>query len=127
VLAGLFEVWELSETELSEGDRKLALRRWWAGGWGDMACAGERFLPLPSTRPPPSDRREAMASVSRQFGRVPGLGHAAWLAWGACGRRYKALINVAAAQGWLRRAAGMHTVGRALQIPVAQRFGEPFW
>jgi hypothetical protein len=27
VLAGLFDVWELSDTELSEGERKLALRR----------------------------------------------------------------------------------------------------
>jgi hypothetical protein len=27
VLAGLLEVWELSDTELSEGERKLALRR----------------------------------------------------------------------------------------------------
>jgi hypothetical protein len=59
VLAGLLDVCELSETELSDGDRKLALRRWWAGGWGDTA--GDRFLPLPSTRPPPKDRREAMS------------------------------------------------------------------
>jgi hypothetical protein len=115
VLAGLFEVWELSETELSEGDRKLALRRWWPGGWGDMACAGERFLPLPSTRPPPSDRREAMASVSRQFGRVPGLGHAAWLAWGAWVR--------APLQGANQRGSGtrMGSAGLPACIPWEER------
>lgn len=58
VLAGLLEVCELSDRELSEGESMLALRRCWAGGAGDTA--GDRFLPLPSTRPPPRDLREAM-------------------------------------------------------------------
>lgn len=61
VLAGLFEVCELSDMELSEGERKLALRRWWAGGRGDTA--GDRFRPLPSTRPPPRDLPEVMMNV----------------------------------------------------------------
>lgn len=59
VLAGLLDVCELSDTELSEGDSKLALRRWTADGCGD-AAAGDKFLPLPSTRPPPRDLREAI-------------------------------------------------------------------
>jgi hypothetical protein len=75
VLAGLFDVCELSDTELSEGDRKLALRRCWAGGWGDMA--GDKFRPLPSTRPPPKDRREAISRMSRRFEGAQRLGHAA--------------------------------------------------
>jgi hypothetical protein len=58
VLAGLFDACELSDTELSEGDSRLALRRWTADGCGEMA--GDRFLPLPSTRPPPRDLREAI-------------------------------------------------------------------
>lgn len=64
VLAGLFDVWLLSDRELSEGDSRLALRTWLC--WAFCACgvaggtAGDRFLPLPSTRPPPRDLREAM-------------------------------------------------------------------
>ena len=65
VLAGLLDVWELSETELSEGESRLALRRWTAAGCGEGAW-GDRFRPLPRTRPPPKDLREAM------FGRVRG-------------------------------------------------------
>lgn len=66
VLAGLLDVWELNETELSEGDSRLALR-WWAccgrvTAAGE-AAAGDRFLPLPRTRPPPSDLREVMMSA----------------------------------------------------------------
>jgi hypothetical protein len=72
VLAGLLDVWELSETELSEGDSRLALRRWTADGCGE-AAAGDRFLPLPSTRPPPKDLREAMiGSVESRRGVVGG-------------------------------------------------------
>lgn len=58
VLAGLFDVWELRETELSEGDSRLALRRCCEGGCGETA--GDRFFPLPSTRPPPRDLPEVM-------------------------------------------------------------------
>lgn len=65
VLAGLLDVCELSDMELSEGDRKLALRRCWGLGCGETA--GDRFRPLPSTRPPPRDLREAMSRVSRMF------------------------------------------------------------
>jgi hypothetical protein len=61
VLAGLLDVCELSDRELSEGDSKLALRRWWAGGRGDTA--GDRLRPLPSTRPPPRDLPEDMMLV----------------------------------------------------------------
>ena len=68
-VAGLLDVWLLSDRELSEGDSRLALRTWLCcacgacsacvcGGAGDTA--GDRFLPLPSTRPPPRDLREAM-------------------------------------------------------------------
>lgn len=57
VLAGLLEVWELRDKELSEGD-SVALRRWAAGGRGDTA--GDRLRPLPSTRPPPRDLPEVM-------------------------------------------------------------------
>jgi hypothetical protein len=67
VLAGLLDVCELSDTELSEGARKLALRPWRACGCGEMA--GDRFLPLPSTRPPPRDLREAMSRMSKEVGR----------------------------------------------------------
>jgi len=79
VLAGLLDVCELSDTELSEGDRKLVFRRCWCWCWG-LGCgetAGDRFRPLPSTRPPPRDLREAMSSVSRMFGGGHGPGHAA--------------------------------------------------
>jgi|TARA_R110002003_G_scaffold296_2_gene18605 hypothetical protein len=75
VLAGLLDVCELSDTELSEGESKLALRRWWACGCGDMA--GDRFLPLPNTRPPPRDLREAIVRVSREYGGAHGPGCAA--------------------------------------------------
>jgi hypothetical protein len=96
VLAGLCDVCELRDTELGEGERKLALRRCCGCGWGDMA--GDRFFPLPSTRPPPRDLREAMAKCRRGSGESVG--------WGMQPRRrvvagavYKALANVAAAQG----------------------------
>jgi hypothetical protein len=71
VLAGLLDVCELSDMELSEGDRKLALRRCWGLGCGETA--GDRFRPLPNTRPPPRDLREAMSRVSRMFS--GGQGH----------------------------------------------------
>jgi hypothetical protein len=58
VLAGLTDVCELRDTELSEGDIRLALRSWWGRGRGDTA--GERCFPLPSTRPPPRDLPEVM-------------------------------------------------------------------
>jgi hypothetical protein len=93
VLAGLLDVWLLSDNELSEGDSRLALRTWlWlCGAWsvcadacaGDCACdgagdtAGDRFLPLPSTRPPPRDLREAMVGEEELLGRGAS---AAWLA-----------------------------------------------
>jgi hypothetical protein len=91
VLAGLLEVWLLSDNELSEGDSRLALRTWLCGAWsvctdacaGDCACegagdtAGDRFLPLPSTRPPPRDLREAMVGEEELLGRGAS---AAWLA-----------------------------------------------
>lgn len=91
VLAGLFEVWLLSDNELSEGDSRLALRTWLCGAWsvcvdacaGDCACegagdtAGDRFLPLPSTRPPPRDLREAMVGEEELLGRGAS---AAWFA-----------------------------------------------
>jgi hypothetical protein len=60
VLAGLMDVCELSDTELSEGDSRLALRRWTAAAGCGGGAAGDRFLPLPSTRPPPRDLREVI-------------------------------------------------------------------
>jgi hypothetical protein len=65
VLAGLLDVCELSDMELSEGDNKLALRRWWAGGRG--LRAGDRFLPLPSTRPPPRDLPEVIMLMGEEY------------------------------------------------------------
>jgi hypothetical protein len=55
--AGLLDVWEFKETELSEGDRRLTFRLCCGGR---EAAAGERLLPLPRTRPPPRDLREVM-------------------------------------------------------------------
>jgi hypothetical protein len=104
VLAGLCDVCELSDTELGEGERKLALRRCCGCGCGDMA--GDRFFPLPSTRPPPRDLREAIAKYREESGESVGWGMQPSRARG-CGRRYKALANVAAAQGWRSKAAGM--------------------
>lgn len=65
VVAGLLDVWELSDTELSEGERsRLGV------AVIVVAAAGDRFLPLPSTRPPPKDLREAMmASVEERLRR----------------------------------------------------------
>jgi hypothetical protein len=109
VLAGLLDVCELSDTELSEGARKLALRPWRVCGCGEMA--GERFFPLPSTRPPPRDLREAMSRMSREFGlpwwSVGGWGRPPRRARG-CGRRYEPLANVAATQGSSGMAWGGH-------------------
>jgi hypothetical protein len=101
VLAGLLEVCELSDTELSDGERKLALRRCWACGWGERA--GDKFLPLPNTRPPPRDRREAMSRMLK--GCTALVFVQAW--WYAT--RLLALVNVVAAeQGYLHRAARPH-------------------
>jgi hypothetical protein len=82
VLAGLLDVCELSETELSEGESRLALRRWTAAGCGGGA-AGDRFLPLPSTRPPPRDLREVIFgsvcwSRERTWARMGRLGRGSW-------------------------------------------------
>lgn len=52
---------ELTETELSEGDCRLVDRG------GRAAAAGERFLPLPNTLPPPSLR----AAIVRKLPRGP--------------------------------------------------------
>ena len=101
VLAGLIEVWLLSDNELSEGDSRLALRTWLCGACsvcadacaGDCACAcagdcacegagdtaGDRFLPLPSTRPPPRDLREAMVG-EEGLELLGDVASAAWLA-----------------------------------------------
>lgn len=94
VLAGLMDVCELSDTELSEGDSRLALRRW-AGavavGCGGGA-AGDRFLPLPSTRPPPRDLREVI------FGSVLWSRESTWARMG----RLEAWVLGAPLQGTLR-------------------------
>jgi hypothetical protein len=85
VLAGLLDVWLLSDRELSEGDSRLALRTWLCcacgacsacvcGGAGDTA--GDRFLPLPSTRPPPRDLREAMVGEEGYLGTMSRSGAA---------------------------------------------------
>lgn len=79
VLAGLLDVCELSDSELSEGDSRLALRRWWAGGCGETA--GDKFLPLPSTRPPPRDLPEVMIAA------VEGCRRCSWIGERECGRR----------------------------------------
>jgi hypothetical protein len=94
-----------------------------------MAWAGDRFFPLPSTRPPPSDRREAMSRVSRRFGR--GAAGTCSLAWGAWVRAPLRGANQRGSGTGMAPSAGLPacipTVERALQIPVARRFGEPFW
>lgn len=84
VLAGLTDVWELRDSELSLGDSKLVLRTWWARGCGERA--GEpRWRPLPSTRPPPRDRPCVMIVD-------PGEAQA-----GTCGRWFLK------SSGWARR------------------------
>lgn len=57
VEAGLLDVWEFKETELSEGDKRLTFRLCCEGR---EAAAGERLFPLPRIRPPPRDLREVM-------------------------------------------------------------------
>jgi hypothetical protein len=66
-MSSLLDVWELRETELAEGESRLALRAWawaWAWAWGegdgDEGRAGERWRELPRIRPPPRDLREVM-------------------------------------------------------------------
>lgn len=54
---GVLEVWELSDIELLEGDRAPEGRR-----SGLFGTGGARFLPLPSTRPPPRLLRAAIFS-----------------------------------------------------------------
>jgi hypothetical protein len=71
----VLEVWELRETELSDGDRTAGGRSGGGGGGageedrgeedrGEEAsnggCGGARPFPLPNTLPPPSVLREAM-------------------------------------------------------------------
>lgn len=63
---GVLEVWELSDMELFEGDKAPDGRR-----SGLFGTGGARFLPLPSTRPPPRLLREAILS------RLLDRGHAA--------------------------------------------------
>ena len=63
---GVLEVWELSDMELFEGDKTPDGRR-----SGLFGTGGARFLPLPSTRPPPRLLREAILS------RLLDRGHAA--------------------------------------------------
>jgi hypothetical protein len=60
---GVLEVWELREMELFEGDRAPEGRR-----SGLFGTGGARFLPLPSTRPPPKLLRAAM--ISHLLGRT---------------------------------------------------------
>lgn len=54
---GVLEVWELREIELFEGDKAPEGRR-----SGLFGTGGARFLPLPSTRPPPRLLRAAIIS-----------------------------------------------------------------
>lgn len=99
VLAGLLDVCELNESELSEGDSRLALRRWWAGGCGDTA--GDRLRPLPSTRPPPRDLPEVM------FAGVEESCRCSWAAWRRALRRWRVgpgTLNRDVAQGFFCRA-----------------------
>lgn len=65
---GVLEAWELRETELSEGESKLVFRECCCACWCCLAAtAGDRFLPLPSTLPPPSDLRAAMIVLFGEF------------------------------------------------------------
>ena len=63
-MSSLLDVWELSETELTEGESRLALRRCADEAAGEAAACDdsdcETCRPLPSTRPPPKDRREVI-------------------------------------------------------------------
>ncbi|KAI9663125.1 MAG: hypothetical protein M1821_008173 [Bathelium mastoideum] len=54
---------ELSDTELSEGDRMLLVLVEFRLCCG-VATAGDSDRPLPRIRPPPSDRREVMVIVA---------------------------------------------------------------
>jgi hypothetical protein len=119
VLAGLLDVCELSDSELSDGDRKLALRRCWAGGWGDIA--GDKFLPLPSTRPPPNDRREAISRVSRRAGGIQ-AGVDAICSLG--GRRYEALGDERGTAGIFAWLPAGHSISKRVhsRCLVPQQF-----
>lgn len=57
--AGVFEVEELSDKELSDGESKLVLR----ACWGDGETAGESDLPLPNILPPPRVLPEVMVAI----------------------------------------------------------------
>ena len=56
---GGLDVWELRETELSDGDNRPVFR---TTDLGDAAvgAGGARFFPFPRTRPPPKLRRFAI-------------------------------------------------------------------
>lgn len=56
--AGEFEFWELRDTELSDGDRRLTFLLWRDAGAGETA--GDSDRPLPRIRPPPRDLREVI-------------------------------------------------------------------
>ena len=53
---GVVEVCELKDTELSDGESRLAFREC----CGLAAVAGDNDLPLPKILPPPSDLRAAI-------------------------------------------------------------------
>jgi hypothetical protein len=57
---GVPDVCELSDTELSDGDSRPVFKTACLGG-GAGGGGGARFLPLPSTLPPPNCLRAAMA------------------------------------------------------------------
>lgn len=67
---GVLEVvWELRDSELAEGDKTAGATVVVEGGGG-----GARFLPLPSTRPPPRLRWGGMTVRSYLFGPGHDLG-----------------------------------------------------
>lgn len=61
--SGVLEVWLLSDTELSDGDRRPGVRKTAAlpaAGGGGGGGGGAKPFPVPRTRPPPRLLREAM-------------------------------------------------------------------
>lgn len=65
---GVLEAWELSDTELSDGESRSVGR-----DSGFFATGGARFFPLPRTLPPPRLLLAAIISIGTTYGSLSGL------------------------------------------------------